>query len=230
MNTLQLLFVTLLALLTLAALVTVVIVLLVRRPSSGRDAARSAGPRSGAAAPGMAPIAPSRLVVTGTSATAYGERASGKEARNDPRTQLWRDAAILLLAVLSIALIGLNVLPAFAPQGQVATATGTPNLASPFVGGGPSASAGPSAKASSPAGRTPGSSPSPSLAPGATQAPAAGSSQRPASTPRPTPRPTATPKPTHKPTPPPNPTPTPTPPPASPLPSVPASPIPTPTP
>jgi len=229
-NTLQLVFVTLLALLTLAALVTVVIVLLVRRQSSGTDAATSAGPRSRAVAPGMAPVAPRRLVVTGTSATAYGERSSGKEARNDPRTQLWRDAAILLLAVLSIALIGLNVLPAFAPQGQVATATGTPNLASPFVGGGPSASAGPSAKASSPASRTPGSSPPPSLAPGATQAPAAGSSQRPASTPRPTPRPTATPKPTHKPTPPPNPTPTPTPPPSSPLPTLPASPIPTPTP
>ncbi|HEY3072423.1 MAG TPA: hypothetical protein VGJ46_06355, partial [Candidatus Limnocylindrales bacterium] len=92
MNTLQVLFVTLLALLTLAALVTVVMVLLVRRQSSGTDAAARAGPRSGAAAPSMAPIAPRRLVVTGASAKTYGGRASGKEPRSNPRTQLWRDA------------------------------------------------------------------------------------------------------------------------------------------
>jgi hypothetical protein len=225
-NTLQLLFVVLMALLALAALVTIVTVVIVRRQAGRADEVSPArGPRS--TANRTAAIPPRRLVVTRAAPGAFAAPPSGADPRPDPRRQLWRDAAILLLAVLSIALIGLNILPAIGPQGEVATATGTPKPASPLVVGGPSASPGPSTKRSATPSRTPGPSPTPALR--GTQAPAAGSSQRPAPTPRATPRPTPTPKPTHTPTPTPTPpAPTPTPPTPTPTPSVPASPSPSP--
>jgi hypothetical protein len=174
-----------------------------------------------AAAPPPPALSPHRLTSVGLIGNGPGrDRLPHARQRVDPRSRLWRDAAIVLFVFSSLAIAVVTIQQA-GLFGGVASLTATPEGSPPFMAIGasaePAGTPGPSplAKSRSTAKLTPSPipSPTPSATPGPTIAPGATATsrptQRPSATPTPRPTPTPTPRPTSKPTATPTPTPAP---------------------
>lgn len=227
-----------------------------RRAEEIEAAVMAEAARRAAALGRPVPVAPSRLVVTGTAAPHPDAEHRDRQAHPIPaagvvpvwvertrrdrqhRARLWRDTA-LAVGALAIVLFGATRLLGGAGPGDVLSATGTPGLpggssapASFTATASPDATASdqPSAAASAPPTAAPRASPTASPTPTPTASPTPSPRPTPRITPRPTvrptPPPTPPPTPAATPTPAPEPTPTPT---VEPTPAPSAEPTPTPT-